>query len=149
MTNNTTKCTYCEETTGIEGHHIWPVSLGGPDEECNIIPVCGKHHGIMHGMFRRSNVSELTKAGLQRARERGVKLGNPQAARCAKIGRDASTKNAKDFANKLYEEHIRDMRTSGMSLNGVAKELNKLGITGRFGGLWTPSAIINILKYIE
>lgn len=73
----TDKCTYCDKTEGLEWHHIWPLSLGGPDEPYNLIRVCHDHHAILHEMSERTNISALTEAGLQRTREKGTILGPP------------------------------------------------------------------------
>lgn len=71
------KCAYCDKTDGLEWHHIWPISLGGPDEMYNMIRVCHIHHSILHEMSERTNISALTKAGLAKAKAAGVVLGRP------------------------------------------------------------------------
>lgn len=103
------KCAYCESMDGLEWHHIWPLSLGGPDEPYNMIRVCHDHHGILHNMAARGNISELTKAGLQKTRESGTVLGAP----------------LKVHPDKLYE--LVEMRRGGHTyeeigaLSGVSK----------------------------
>ena len=59
-------------TKEIELHHPIPVSLGG---KC-VIPLCSECHGKAHGMERK-NISELTKKGLKRAKDKGRRLGRP------------------------------------------------------------------------
>lgn len=73
----TDKCAYCETTEGLEWHHIWPLSLGGPDERYNMIRVCNVHHSILHEMSERTNISELTRQGMFKAQEDGTHLGRP------------------------------------------------------------------------
>jgi|TARA_R110001592_G_scaffold36261_1_gene122238 hypothetical protein len=65
-------CAECGSTKGIELHHPIPVSLGG---KC-VIPLCSDCHGKAHGMERK-NISELTKKGLKRAKNKGRRLGRP------------------------------------------------------------------------
>jgi len=55
-----------------ENHHVVPKSRGGK----RTIPLCCKCHGLVHGT-KRVSTSELTKLGLQRARERGIFNGRP------------------------------------------------------------------------
>lgn len=79
------KCAYCENNGGLEWHHIWPLSLGGPDEPYNMIRVCHDHHGILHAMAARGNISALTKAGLEKTREGGTVLGAPLKVEPSKL----------------------------------------------------------------
>lgn len=69
------KCVYCGSVEGLEWHHILPRSLGGTDEAFNLIRVCNVHHALLHGMSRRGNISELSKAGIEKAKANGVILG--------------------------------------------------------------------------
>ena len=65
----------CEEN--IIYHHIVPLGNGGNDIINNIIPVCTECHSLIH--FGESkglkNHSALVKAGLEKAKANGVKLG--------------------------------------------------------------------------
>lgn len=65
-------CAECGSTKQIELHHPIPVSLGG---KC-VIPLCSECHGKAHGIERK-NISELTKKGLERAKNKGRRLGRP------------------------------------------------------------------------
>lgn len=57
-------------------HHVLPVSLGGSNEESNLITICIYCHDIIHN---RANCysSGMIKKGMERAVERGVRLGPP------------------------------------------------------------------------
>lgn len=67
----------CAEAIKLELHHVVPRAEGSSDEECNLLIACDDCHSIVHGMRRRSNIATLTRAGLQRAKARGVKRGSP------------------------------------------------------------------------
>lgn len=71
------KCSYCDDTTNLEWHHILPRSLGGTDESFNLIRVCSYHHGLIHGMSSRGNIADLIREGLKRTKEKGTILGPP------------------------------------------------------------------------
>lgn len=73
----TDKCSYCEEITNLEWHHILPRSLGGTDESYNLIRVCSYHHGLIHGLSSRGNIVDLINEGLRKTKEKGTVLGPP------------------------------------------------------------------------
>jgi DNA invertase Pin-like site-specific DNA recombinase len=95
-------------------------------------------------------ISERTKAALQAAKARGVKLGwamserrqehrrasaNSVAARIAKADTFA--------ANTLPVIH--SLQGQGLSLRGVAKALNERGVQTAHGGQWQATTVKNIL----
>ena len=56
-------CIICGEQEGLENHHLVPRSVGGLDEDTNMITLCRVHHGSMHGFTTgKKSLSELTKA---------------------------------------------------------------------------------------
>lgn len=74
------KCMNCGTTTDLNYHHIVPVQYGGNDVPTNVTVLCGKCHDAIHYTETgKISHSELSKAGIQRARERGVKFGRPTA----------------------------------------------------------------------
>lgn len=40
-----------ERGSGVEIHHIVPVSAGGTDNPANLVPLCGNHHALAHILF--------------------------------------------------------------------------------------------------
>lgn len=62
-------CELCGNKRNLEVHHIIPVVCGGSDCVDNLIVVCGVCHAKL------TPKKELTKIGLQNARNRGVILG--------------------------------------------------------------------------
>ena len=87
-------------------------------------------------------ISERTKAALQAAKARGVKLGNPTrqppkaTPETRAKGSAANAQQAQAFA-----ERLRPMLTEldGLSLRTVARELERRGIATVRGGKWTPA----------
>jgi DNA invertase Pin-like site-specific DNA recombinase len=90
----------------------------------------------------RAMISERTKAAMQQAKARGVKLGNPhldngEAAR-------ANVRAADEFAAKVYPI-IEGMIAGGLSLRAMARELNERGIKTRTGKHWAASTVRNVI----
>lgn len=70
-------CVFCGTRDGIEQHHVVPLAEGGLGIPENVLSVCGRHHGMLHSVRRTPNLRELTKAGLEKAKARGARLGTP------------------------------------------------------------------------
>lgn len=90
----------------------------------------------------RERISARTKAALAAAKRRGVKLGGDRgniqnhAQEGAKRSLKVRQKTAMTRANDL-KPVIDDITTRGIaSLNGIAAELNRMGITTARGGGW-------------
>jgi DNA invertase Pin-like site-specific DNA recombinase len=102
----------------------------------------------------RKAISIRTKAALQAAKARGVKLGNPKLseARAARIGdvtlkaRTVRSENAEKHASLVMRE-IQRARAGGISSLGQLSDwLNQQQITTPRGCLWTRTAVSRILK---
>jgi DNA invertase Pin-like site-specific DNA recombinase len=95
-------------------------------------------------------ISERTKAALAAAKARGVKLGwsNPERAseqrQAAKKGAAVRMVKADDFAASVLPV-IRDLRSSGISLRGVANILNERRFETARGGKWQATTVRNML----
>lgn len=76
-------------------------------------------------------ISQRTIAGLQAAKARGVKLGNPALA----------AQNAAAAAER--DEALRETLSSmaGMSARATAQQLNELGIEAPRGGAWSHTSV--------
>lgn len=138
------KCNYCDKTEGLEYHHIIPRSMGGTDEECNLLLVCNDHHAILHGMKARANISALTKEGLRKAKERGVKIGGwgPKS-------HENSKKTIKANADKFAEDLkplILSLRLEGLSINRIADELNSRNIKTATDKTWYATTVANLMR---
>jgi hypothetical protein len=58
----------CDDADALEHHHLIPRSLGGSDDETNLITLCGVCHGKMHDVKRPKSLSELIKVGHAKAK---------------------------------------------------------------------------------
>ncbi|MBT0666278.1 recombinase family protein [Geobacter pelophilus] len=98
----------------------------------------------------RERISSTTKAGLERARARGVKLGTnnlkPElVAEASAKGVQVLKAQAADFANKVMPT-ITALKDQGKGLREIARELDKIGVLTARGKQWTPTAVNNVLK---
>jgi hypothetical protein len=137
-------CCACGGRDALEQHHLLPRCLGGPDDETNLLTLCNTCHGLVHGMIRR-DISTLTKAGLQRARERGVILGNPNIREVRRLGTAASA--ARKNARKA---ELLPIVTALLGETGCpmlcADALNDRGITTITGIVWTARRVRDFLR---
>jgi len=100
----------------------------------------------------RERIGERTRAALQAAKARGVKLGNPNGAaaiRRAGKGNVAGVEAVKDNAQRYAMDlkgTVGEIRASGKtSLPAIAAELNARHIQTRRGGQWYASSVRNLL----
>ena len=54
-------CAVCGSTKELQEHHFIPISIGGKDENNNIITLCILHHNFIHKMEGKLNHSQLIK----------------------------------------------------------------------------------------
>jgi hypothetical protein len=101
-------CINCQKPA-THYHHVVPKSLGGNDGT-NIVPLCDKCHSIIHGVSFSNGVishSELTKKGLQKAKEKGSQIGRKQGdiieTNKAKIAKAIIEKYNYDFNGTLSD----------------------------------------------
>jgi DNA invertase Pin-like site-specific DNA recombinase len=96
----------------------------------------------------RRLISERTKAALARVKARGVKLGNPRVVEAAVLGRAALQARADRDAESM-RDHLAGIEARGItSNNGIAAELNRLGIPTPSGGgaKWYGTSVGNIRR---
>lgn len=114
----------------------------------NVDPLTLHIHAAVAEAERRK-ISQRTKEALQRKKQQGVKLGNPQnLALAGSTGRDAVIRQADDFAQRMRPT-IERMRASKMTLQAIARELNGNGTPTARGGLWTAKTVCNLLSRIN
>mgnify|MGYP003684209775 FL=1 len=95
----------------------------------------------------REAISQRTKAALQAAKARGVKLGNPRAAEAVPFAQKAIQAQANRFAESVAPL-IQKMRDEGMSFAAIATELNARNIQTARGSSWHPATVRNVIKRI-
>ena len=95
----------------------------------------------MAAEIERDLISARTKNGLDLARERGVKLGNPNLVRDT-IMRKA---NAEKFAKSL-QGIIEGFKAKGMSQRQMVNAMNEAGIKTRQGKTWQLLTLQRVLK---
>ncbi len=130
-----------------EDHHVIPQSLGGT----KTVPLCGSCHDRVHGWgnIRRDTHKELVKAGQQRAKERGVKIGfanekySGDIDRMRKKSAEVISENAVEFAKDviIYVVHFKVL---GYTLKDTALKLNELGIVTARNSKWYATSVSNI-----
>jgi uncharacterized protein YerC len=105
---NYKKCFECESTGIIHEHHVIPRSLGGK----KTIPLCSICHSKIH-QRNLTRMSELSKIGMMKAREKGIKFGRPLGS--------------KNTPQNMLENHydIVSLLKQGMSVRQTAKKTNK------------------------
>jgi hypothetical protein len=145
-------CSCCGATEGIEQHHLYLRSEGCPDDLT--VPLCYVCHGRAHGLKRRINISERTKAALAEAKARGVKLGRPVGTIVpnARLGSERGCKAVVEAADAFAARVApiaREMQAAGRSLRQIAAELDARGIMTARGGAWTAMAVHNLLARIK
>jgi DNA invertase Pin-like site-specific DNA recombinase len=91
-------------------------------------------------------ISERTKAALQAAKARGVKLGSPIAAETAAQAR-AAWSAQRGQKNSTTRTVIEDIRRSGVvTLAGIAKVLESRGVKTPAGrSSWAPAQVSRLL----
>ena len=101
-------------------------------------------------------ISQRTKAALAAAKERGVKLGNPngaEALRRARKGNGAAVGALKEAADRHAADLapvIAHLQAEGhTSLPSLAKALNERQMRTPRGGQWHPSSVRNLLARLD
>jgi DNA invertase Pin-like site-specific DNA recombinase len=95
--------------------------------------------------LERDLISMRTKNGLVKAKQKGVKLGNPRDLREYDHIR---VKKADDFAESLRST-LKGYIDQGMSRREIVAKLNELGIESRTGKSWHLSTLMRTLKRLE
>jgi hypothetical protein len=130
-----------------ENHHVIPLSMGGT----KTIPLCNICHGKVHDI-KRLRLSELTKAGLKKAKERGVKLGTksgfPKGVQ--HLGVEVIKDNAKQFNTGLLDIICSEL-SKGKTYQQISEYLNSTKINGSYiktrrGGEWTAQNVGRLAK---
>ena len=104
-----THCANCGSTKDLEWHHIVPLSKGGHHIKSNTVCLCHKCHNLVHGKKGTGiNHSELTKIGIEKARQEGKQIGLKTGTKLHTYKGDKIKKYikkySKDFNGDLSDE---------------------------------------------
>lgn len=144
MSNNIIhKCFECNNTNNIVHHHVVPQSLGG----LNTIPLCQLCHDKVHHINKPRNISlsNLTKLGLQKRKQQGFKLGNPNLKEARQNSVKVRKCNANAFKMRIRPIALR-MVSEGSNAAEVATKLNQLGIKTIRNAQWKSTNISYLLN---
>ena len=93
----------------------------------------------------RAMISTRTKAALEAAKARGVKLGGPKLAQARKAALQTIGAAANNHAANVLPI-IREIRKAGgTTLREIADALNARGVSTARGGRWYASSVNNVL----
>lgn len=93
----------------------------------------------------RELISERTKAALQVAKNRGIRLGCPDPVRSVSLMHIGVRKAKADFNARMLPI-IRQIQSAGVTtFHGIAECLNRRGIATRHGKQWFPTTVRNVL----
>ena len=92
-------------------------------------------------------ISERTKAALQAAKARGVRLGNPtNLPEAQAAGHRTMIEDADNHAAKVVGT-IREIVRGGVySVHKIADKMNERGVPTRRGGAWSGTSILNTIR---
>ena len=95
----------------------------------------------------REEISRRTKAALQAAKARGVRLGNPNPQAAAVAGAAAGKANADAFAARIMPIIADIQRSGATSLRAIAAALSARGVqTARGNTNWLPAQVSNLIQ---
>ncbi len=128
--------------TGLQKAGVKFIAADMPEANEMVITIMAAVAGA-----ERRMISERTKAALQAAKARGIKLGNPTGKppkatpESRARGAEATSKLAKDFAERLRPVLA---GLADLSANAAAKELDRRGIATAMGGKWSAGKVISV-----
>jgi hypothetical protein len=128
-------CCNCGSEDDVQYHHIVPLSYGGNNVISNMCCLCGSCHDKIHYKKDRGNLSESVKAGLNRARQRGVVLGHlPGTTFITKKSLHSKgiiANYAKEFGGDMEDPEV--MERCGCSRNSYYKYKRELRVEASSG----------------
>lgn len=136
-----------------DAHFLLGLEKAGVDFVCADMPSANRLTvGIMAMVAEeeRRMISARTKAALQAAKARGVRLGGDRGGRGSAEGRTAAVEAARAAASDRADDVmplIAELQSDGIvSLSGIARALREREIPKARGGLsWTATDVRNLL----
>jgi DNA invertase Pin-like site-specific DNA recombinase len=93
-------------------------------------------------------ISRRTRAALAAAKQRGIRLGNPNPTPALALAHQASHAEANRFADTM-RPLIEKLQRESLSLRGIAAELNRRTIPTARGRQWQARQVANVLERIN
>ena len=116
-------CVLCGSKESIEHHHIVPKSIGGTDDEENLLTLCSKHHVKIHLLSdTRIHSANLIREAKRRNKNSGLFLGG-------RIPFGYCLVNNKLVRNEKEQKIIKDIiskHQAGMTLRELVKYLKDI-----------------------
>jgi DNA invertase Pin-like site-specific DNA recombinase len=104
----------------------------------------------------RDMISQRTRAALQAAKARGVRLGNPNGAAALLDGcraaaeRSAEVRRARAAAqSEIVRQVLQELARAGHSYRSVAAELNQRHVPSSSGGVWYGEQVRRIVTRLH
>jgi len=136
-------CVACGNTENLHQHHLVPRSVGGSDDESNLITLCNSCHGKIHGITKEWNLTKLTKEALWRKKAKGERTGSiPYGFNVA----DDGIKLIKNAHEQEAIDYCIEAKKDGYSLREIADLLIEQGFKNRVGNAFNAKTIKNILN---
>ena len=141
-------CFECGKSAEFD-HHVIPRSKGGT----KTVRLCAECHGKVHDS-KMVSISTLTKAALAAYKARGGKLGGQRpecknlTEQARKLGAARAGVQASKAAMEAYADLVPvvcELRAGGLTLQGIADELNRQGHTTRRGRPWRRMQVSRVL----
>lgn len=121
----TKHCCACRSKKNIHHHHLVPKSLGGTDDEKNILSLCNICHSKIHRRGKEFAVSALISKALQEKKGQGFVVGGlPFGYKIGKSGKRVQCSEQYPILKKILA--YRDM---GHGARKIEKLLNGKGPT--------------------
>ncbi len=136
-------CVACGTPDNLNQHHLVPRSLGGSDDESNLLTLCGPCHAKAHQVQADWRHSELIRKAMHHKQAQGGCVGTVNFGYC--LAADGDTL-IEDKVEQKTIAAIRDYREAGLSLRTVVSRLNEQGYVSRAGkplGLTQVARIAN------
>lgn len=146
-------CAACGAQGELHRHHLIPRVHGGTT--LPTVMLCISCHSLVHDREFSVNHRELTIAGLERAKARGVKLGGRNLksgfdTATSRAGRDARTIQSKARAADILPFIARARLSGATSYPQLAKALTALGVKPPSGGeTWHPGQVWRIEQKVR
>jgi hypothetical protein len=135
-------CAACGSTKELHHHHLVPKSLGGSNEETNLITLCHECHAKVHEIAGWNNHNRLTKEALRKKKAEGQRTGSiPYGKR---LGSDHQALIDDPVEGEVINL-VRMLAMQGWRLREIGCELKRLGYQPR-GREWHATTVLNLIK---